>query len=338
MIYTDLDIECRVDNIYVIEDEIFNIELYDYIKKELKRIIDNILPYEIIECIIKNMDINYQWIEIRKKYNLINSPINLDFNIDNYQCICKKYLTNLKIAFIFTFWDYSGINESPILYFLYDNNKQYDNNLNKDIDIIYSLNYQSCYIHSLYLKESICINNLNLNNLENLFEEKFSSYRNWYLEFIDEVIEAKIWRNYIDVNINFLWDERKNIKNGKIDIINVFGSNSLLIEDYSLEKYCYKKKNYVNFDNITFKYLVKELLIKIDPNFFVDHWDTAYDNDIGYGIIVDNEIAMTSSCICFVIQIDFTNIIKIVNIDDLSNFKRVTLSHLIKKYGKTILK
>jgi hypothetical protein len=49
------------------------------------------LPYEIFRNIVKQMNLNYQWIEIRKFYNLSNSPLSLDFDLENY----KNYVKNV---------------------------------------------------------------------------------------------------------------------------------------------------------------------------------------------------------------------------------------------------
>ncbi len=114
----NLELKKRISNIYTIEDKIFNIDLHKYIEEELQNIFNNVFPYEIVKNIIENMDLNYQWIKIRKKYDLKKSPINLDFNINNYQDICNKYLTNLTIVFIFTNYHFYGFPEFPILYFL----------------------------------------------------------------------------------------------------------------------------------------------------------------------------------------------------------------------------
>ncbi len=85
-------------NFYTINSKVFNNDLDIYIEIILNDIFSK-MPKETIKNIVKYMDLNYQWIEIRKFYRLNNSPLTLDFNLENYKNICKKYLSNLTIIF-----------------------------------------------------------------------------------------------------------------------------------------------------------------------------------------------------------------------------------------------
>lgn len=101
-------------NFYSVKNIEFNYELDKYIEINLINIFSIRFPNEIYKNIVKQMDLNYQWVEIRKFYDLKESPLNIDFNLNNYKSLCKKYIPNLTIAFVYQQGYLSG---NPTLYY-----------------------------------------------------------------------------------------------------------------------------------------------------------------------------------------------------------------------------
>lgn len=228
----------------ITRNKIFVIEYIKYIINELKNILYNKIPYEIIENIVKNMDINYQWVEIRKRYNLIDSPLSLDFNLENYKNLCKNYLPNLSIAFIYS-------TNNNIFYYLFGNHLIDENIIYQKIDIFYYLNYDSVnFIDSgidfdYFNKYAKCINNLKIEEIKKIFADiNDEDWGHGYFEcddygycyyivrknnetcyyeycekeyemFIKEVIENKKWRCYIEKDLK---DNKQCLKNLKKNI------------------------------------------------------------------------------------------------------------------------
>ena len=72
-------------HLYTINDKELNCEFDNYIFQILLNILQ--LPDVIIRNLIEVMNLNYQWVEIRKFYNLEDSPLDLEFNLINYKNI-----------------------------------------------------------------------------------------------------------------------------------------------------------------------------------------------------------------------------------------------------------
>lgn len=335
--------ENRIINVYTFKNRMFNIDLDNYVKNELYNILCNKIHYEIIDNILDNMDINYQWIQIRKMYNLVNAPLNLDFNVKNYKNICEKYLTNLTIAFIVNkneYYEYPG-NDTPILYYLFTtkfvNYKNIDDN---QIDLFYSLTKESANIHSLYEKgyEPICINNLKLEEIE----KQISQYA--YDDFINEVLENKKWEACFNINLD--WNDPKHSNDNDYhvffqdDFQMVYLNRSYTVKDFlhALDRNYYHKKCYVNFEKINFTNFIKEITCRFHT-LFTDPVDNILNlpyEHVGIGIIIDNKIALSNYTIVIIIYIDLEGFIKTVKINNLSLFKRTSILDLIKDYGKII--
>lgn len=240
-----------VFEIYAFDNRVINYELYEYFKNELKNILKNI-PNEIIEIIVKKVDLNYQWLEI----------------------ICKTYLQNLIVAFIFSdhYEDRYDNYLNPSLVLLY-NNKKNIKNKNKiyfnEIDIIYNLNTDSINIplNNISLLNNLCINNLNPEEIKNIiFENKINKYnsdidqynrRKYYEAFQDEVLKSKKWRGYID--IDELWSTENDFVANMYIVKDDHFKEILKLQKITNYKNILKEINFSNYNMFKFKDLIKEI-------------------------------------------------------------------------------
>src|ERR1700730_8010396 len=197
-------------NFYAVENEELNYELDKYIETILINIISIQLPNEIFGNIVKQMNLNYQWIEIRKFYNLNNSPLNLDFNLKNYENLCKKYIPSLTVAFVYQAYQQGYLTGNPTLYYItgpkkFDNDKENDEKyLNKFVDIIYHLNNES--MNNYFFCNNKCINNIDLKIIKDIIINKkekngliYSIQKEYYENFIKNVYKTQKWKGSIDI-------------------------------------------------------------------------------------------------------------------------------------------
>lgn len=195
-------------NLYSISNSIFNDDLGNYIEIILKDIFLKI-PIEIIKNIVKYMDLNYQWIEIRKIYKIDNSPLTLDFNLKNYKNICKKYLSNLTIIFIYG--NHPFYRSGPDLYYIVKPlNFKYD----KTVDIIYNINNFTVYNN--IPDNCICVNNLNIDDIRKIKNISDRYKKQHFEKFNENVYNNNKWRSSIDI------EEFWNIK---MDVIKEYQEN-----------------------------------------------------------------------------------------------------------------
>jgi hypothetical protein len=309
---------------------------------------------EIIENIIRNMDLNYQWIIIRKKYNLIHSPINLDFNIENYTYICNKYLSDLTIVFLYGYDKHKETEFWTLpekLYLLVTkNNSLYKKQLTDikgHIDIFYCLNNGSIsslkdlhWVYPIYYNNTNQIinyvNTKRYNDIKVIDEEirDYSIYEHniniYYNTFIKKVVKNKKWRT-----ISFMDD----FWNTKLDISNIKNYG-----DYELNRW---NKNPIIYNDIinntidptkqiTFKNFIKKItLMRMNVGIFIDG-NICFCNENGNNLIYYETYKF------FIININHLN----GNYDLLPEIKNIyhkifkniiSVNKLIEKYGNIIL-
>lgn len=329
-----------------------NQELNNYILTSLNNILSkkDILSIEIIENIVNNMDLNYQWIEIRKFFNLENAPLNLDFNLENYKDICKKYLTNITIAFIYNDYQAGYLSGNPTLYFLstfkiFDVKKQNDYEyLREFVDIIYHINKSS----ESFSFNSIYIENLNIQEIKNIIvngKDDYDMKKNYYENFIMYCVENRKWRTTIDIENG--WNDR-------MDLVEAYQKYHNPKEDqehmdkyinlYKISNYeaafhactcwnigkCNKNNYFSKYNQIKFKHFIKEITYQ------------CIDFEGAIGIIIDNKFAFCCTWPGGFTVININHLdgsVKISELIDFTIFKKITpVVNLIKDYGNIILK
>jgi hypothetical protein len=163
-------------NFYAVDNYEFEVILTDIIASKL--------PNEIFKNIIKQMNLNYQWVEMRKFFHLDNSPLNLEFNLENYKDNCEKYIPELTITFVYQQGYFFG---NPTLYYITGPKKIED--LNKSVDVIYHLDNKSI---KNYFYVNICIENFDLNMIKEAIittkeELTYSIQKKYYENFFKGV-------------------------------------------------------------------------------------------------------------------------------------------------------
>jgi hypothetical protein len=339
---------------YCIDNYEFNYELNKYIELNLVDIFFNILPNEIIKNIVENMDLNYQWVKIRKEFNLKNTPLNLDFNLQNYKYICKKFLSNLTIAFVYQDYQQGYISGLPDIYFLstpkeFDLLKKNDNEyLDKFVDIIYYLNNSSIsnYFSSInfYIEqydEDIFKKKI-IKDIKN--ERKRKIREDYYESFIKDVIKNKYWRCTIKINNG--WHNRKELVEGyqkyhnpKEDQEHMNNHRILFNTPKCISAFhactcwglgdCIKGQLFNKYENeIKFKVFIEVITI-----FCVD-----FEGSIG--VIIDNKFAVCSTWGGGFTIVDINHLngsVKISELTDFTNFHITPIIELLKDYGDIIL-
>ena len=293
--------------LYTINDKELNCEFDNYIFQILLNILQ--LPDVIIRNLIEVMNLNYQWVEIRKLYNLEDSPLDLEFNLTNYKNICKKYIPHVSICFI----DVTSLNIFPSLYFIEGPEKD----INK-VDVVYHLNHSNIFsdltVNNMYINISDSESILNVKKLVGEHnKEMFESYMNY--------IYINNWRR--SINTYDYWYTEKECKeyfNELIDNPCLKGENNCLCNNIN-KKIIYKC-------NKNIRYLIKKVTAYLD----------CYKGSLG--IIVDNKFSVCGGISpngCFtLINIQVNNYINISKVTDdrfLNTLSYCYIIDLIKQYG-----
>lgn len=342
----------------------------EYILTILYNIFKDIIPSEIIKNIhnyLKDDDLNYQWLEIRKKYNLFNSPLNLDFNLNNYKELCSKYMKNLNIAFVFNTTMYpvsSGFKKSVYFYFLYSTNpdiKEININSLKKIHVIYNIGDEVIAVSDK--KMILNLTNLNIKEMYNKIEN-INIYNDEMLIycFNNKVINSEKWKSYLNIKdkwIDFLLFDQDEDEENDQDLLEILSSECDRIEEN--QKVFKKLKESNNYFSLNVKKWIKIFYSIHEQNWFV--WpiglkekynneqiklfdfikEIIYYNTQCIGIMIDNKFALNLNSYFHgyyfpIIEINSeTGDINISNITKLLNTEKITITELIEEYGDLLL-
>lgn len=336
-------------NFYAVD----NYEFDNYIEVILTDIIASKLPNEIFKNIIKQMNLNYQWVEMRKFFHLDNSPLNLEFNLENYKDNCEKYIPELTITFVYQDYQQGWFFGNPTLYYITGPKKI------ESVDVIYHLDNKSINNYFYVNNNNICIENFDLNMIKEAIittkeELTYSIQKKYYENFFKGVYMNKVWRCSIDIREawNVKMDVVKKYQNYHNPIKDQIHMNKLSNEpgyiasihacvcfsyNWNQNHNCNEDENYFlyflnkyNKKQIKFKDFIKELTAYL--------WDWE-----GYiGIIIDDKFSVFStypSNAFTVIDINHLNgTIKISELTDFTSFNFTTpIIKLVNIYGNTIL-
>lgn len=345
-------------------------ELDEYILTILYNIFKDKIPSEVIKNIhnyLKDDDLNYQWLEIRKKYNLFNSPLNLDFNLNNYKELCSKYMKNFNIAFVFNSIMHpvrSGFEIGVYFYFLYSTNpdiKEININTLKKIHVIYNIGDEVIAVSDK--KMILNLTNLNIKEMYNEIEN-MNIYNDDMLIycFNDKVIKSEKWKSYLNIKDKWidllLFDQDEDEENDQ-DLLEMLSFESNRIEGN--QKVFKKLKESNNYFSLNVKKWIKIFYSIHEQTWFV--WpiglkekynneqiklfdfikEIIYYNTQSIGIMIDNKFALNFDSLFLghyfpIIEINSeTGDINISNITKLLNTEKITITELIEEYGDLLL-
>lgn len=303
-------------------------ELQDLLKKLLKK-----LPVEIVENILENIRniINYQWLELRINNNLIDSPLFLDFNINNYEKNCRKYLPEKTFAFIYNI-------EKLTLIFITGPNKKVIENVSYP-SLMYTLRNKIDFVYPLNFLTFNDKKNLLIRTPEDLLNVKNTLEKINFEKFFKEVYLNKTWKYTINIK-SLLKISNEILYKGhlmykKYEEEDVGDTNEEL--NVIIENYWNKHINMIQIEHnqhkiINIEYFIKSLinflyiykgsfLISINDEYSI----CGYDDCILHGVIIRINVDVYAEKIENVIYEDPGNI---------ESHNIICIEHMVDKYGK----